>query len=189
LTVARGTTSISDDAALASQAKEDFAAFDALYRRYVTPVYRYCYMQCGNKQDAEDLTAQTFLAAIESLENYREQGAFAAWLFTIARRKCHDYHRRHYRRPQEPLDDVEEHLNPQAQDPARLAFLSGILDCVQQMLPRLTEDRQEVVRLRYGAGLSTRETAAVMGKGQSAVKMLLLRALNDLQERCLDGQE
>ncbi len=61
--------------------------------------------------------------------------------------------------------------------------------CVQRVLPLLTAERQEVVRLRYGAGLSTAETAAVLGKGQSAVKMLLLRALNDLRERCLDDDE
>lgn len=60
---------------------------------------------------------------------------------------------------------------------------------MQRTLPQLTEERQEVVRLRYGAGLSTAETAAVMNKGQSAVKMLLLRALNDLRERCLHEDE
>lgn len=177
------------DAVLVASAKEDAAAFDALYRRYVTGVYRYCLLRCGNVHDAEDLTAQTFLTALESLDHYREQGSFAAWLFTIARRRCHDYHRRRYRNPQQPLEEVAEHDRRSAEDPEQRISHTLILDCVQRTLPQLTEERQEVVRLRYGAGLSTAETAAVMNKGQSAVKMLLLRALNDLRERCLHEDE
>ncbi|MDT8307045.1 MAG: sigma-70 family RNA polymerase sigma factor, partial [Anaerolineae bacterium] len=162
---------------------------DALYRRYVTRVYRYCLLRVGSAQDAEDLTAQTFLAALESLGRYRERGSFAAWLFTIARRQCHSYHRRRYRHPEQPLEAAQGRANPGAPDPERHVFRTLVMECVQRVLPQLTDERQEVVRLRYGAGLSTAETAAVMGKGQSAVKMLLLRALNDLQERCLDGDE
>lgn len=186
MTIARRTAIVTDDAALAAAAKEDATAFDALYRRYVTRVYRYCLLRCGNAQDAEDLTAQTFLAALESLGRYRERGSFAAWLFTIARRQCHDHHRRRYRHPEQPLDDVVARENPRTPDPEQHALRVLVMACVQRVLPLLTEERQEVVRLRYGAGLSTAETAAVMGKGQSAVKMLLLRALNDLRERCLD---
>ncbi len=180
---------MTDDAALAAAAREDAAAFDALYRRYVTRVYRYCLLRCGSAQDAEDLTAQTFLAALESLGRYRERGSFAAWLFTIARRQCHSYHRRHYRHPEQPLEVAEGRAHPHAPDPERHLFREMVMACVQRVLPQLTPERQEVVRLRYGAGLSTAETAAVMGKGQSAVKMLLLRAVNDLQERCLDEDE
>ena len=56
-------------------------------------------------------------------------------------------------------------------------------------LAPLSDREREVLRLRYGAGLSTAETAAMMGKGQSAVKMLLLRAVDDLRKRCLDEDE
>jgi len=189
LTIAQGTNIMADDAALAAAAREDAAAFDALYRRYVTRVYRYCLLRCGNVQDAEDLTAQTFLAALEGLSRYRERGTFGAWLFTIARRKCHDFHRRRYRHPQEPLAAAGTRPDASAADPEIEASEAVIGDCVARVLPQLTEERQEVVRLRYGAGLSTAETAAVMGKGRSAVKMLLLRALNDLRERCLDEDE
>lgn len=182
---------MTDDAQLVAAAKEDAIAFDALYRRYVTRVYRYCLLRCGDEQDAEDLTAQTFVAALESLPRYREQGNFAAWLFTIARRRCRDYHRRRYRHPQDNVDleDLADRVHPNAPDPEQSTARAVLIDCLLRVLPLLTEDRQEVVRLRYGAGLSTAETAEIMGKGQSAVKMLLLRALNDLQERCHYDEE
>lgn len=191
MTIAPKAPGMTDDAQLVAAAKDDAIAFDALYRRYVTRVYRYCLLRCSDEQDAEDLTAQTFVAALESLPRYREQGNFAAWLFTIARRKCRDYHRRRYRHAQQnwDVDDLDDRAHPQAPDPEREASRALLVDCLLRVLPLLTEDRQEVVRLRYGAGLSTAETADIMGKGQSAVKMLLLRALNDLQERCLHDEE
>ena len=78
------------DEVLAQLARQDYAAFASLYRRYVTRVYRYCFSQTGNSQDAEDCTSQTFLAALEQINRFRGQGSFAAWLFGIARRRCQE---------------------------------------------------------------------------------------------------
>ena len=85
-------------------ARSDREAFDALYRRYVDQVYRYCYSRVGHQADAEDLTDQTFLAALQRLPDYDGREEFAAWLFGIARHKCADYHRRAYADPGEPLE-------------------------------------------------------------------------------------
>lgn len=175
-----------DDAALAQKAKEDFAAFDALYRRYVRRVYRYCYTHSGNAADAEDLTAQTFLAALEGIGRFRGRGTFAAWLIGIAWRKCKDLHRERYRKPQESMDEAEKMPNREAINLERHAYRQDILECVQNMWHHLSEDRQEVLRLRFWAGLNTAETANVMGRSRAAVKMLLSRAVADIRERCLD---
>jgi RNA polymerase sigma-70 factor (ECF subfamily) len=67
-----------DDSLIVRAARSDPAAFAPLYRRYVTRVYRYIYSRVGNNADAEDLTAQVFLAALEGLQRYHEQGNFAA---------------------------------------------------------------------------------------------------------------
>ena len=86
-------------------ARRDPAAFAPLYRRYAPPVYRYLCQQVGNPQDAEDLTATTFRKALASLGRYREQGSFAAWLFSIARHTLRDYQRR--RRPEVDVGEEE----------------------------------------------------------------------------------
>jgi RNA polymerase sigma-70 factor (ECF subfamily) len=83
-------------------APRDPIAFTALYRRYVTPIYRYAYSRMGNRADAEDIAAQVFSEALAGLDRYREEGNFAAWLFTIAARRIVDHYRQ--AKPHLPLD-------------------------------------------------------------------------------------
>ena len=177
-----------DDGALIEAAQSDPDAFDALYRRYVTPVYRYCYARAGDRADAEDLTAQTFLAAMEGLSRYRGQGSFAAWLFGIARRKCADHHRSRYASPGEPLDAAVGMPDPFAPDPEREADHNDVLDRIRLAWPHLSPDRREALTLRFWGGLKVREIAAVMRRSEGAVKMLLSRAIADLRKRCLDEE-
>lgn len=93
-----------NDDALVENARHDPDAFAALYRRYLTPVYRYLLIRLGNPQEAEDITSRVFTEALEGLINqrYRENGKFAAWLFTIARRRLIDLYR------QRPAVSLEE---------------------------------------------------------------------------------
>lgn len=175
-----------DDEVLVRAARHDRETFDRLYRRYVDQVYRYCYSRVGHRADAEDLTAQTFLAALQGLPDYDGRGSFAAWLFGIARHKCADHHRRAYANPGEPLEAVPGLPDPDVADPERRAHLSGVLDCVRRALDALTPDRREALRLRFWGGLKHQEIAAVMGRSEDAAKMLVWRAVADLRERCLD---
>ena len=83
-----------DEAALVARARTDPDAFGQLYESYVDRVYSYIYHRVGNVQDAEDLTARTFHRALEKFDSYEDRGLpFSAWLFRIARNRCHDHHR------------------------------------------------------------------------------------------------
>src|SRR5207302_10755857 len=84
-----------DERLLVEAAIADASAFALLYRKYLTPVYRYVYQQVGNAQDAEDLTATTFSEALASLPRYEARGSFAAWLFGIARHVLLRHRRAH----------------------------------------------------------------------------------------------
>lgn len=174
------------DAVLVAAAREDAAAFDLLYRRYVTRVYRYCYARTDNVQVAEDLTAQTFLAALEGIGRFRGDGSVAAWLFGIAANVCKGYFRYQKRHRQTPLETVSERTDVRTPDLERHTYRQSILDCALRVMPDLSAERQEVLRLRFLAGLDTAETAAVMGKRRGAVRKLLSRAVDDLRKRCLD---
>ncbi|MGH2484641.1 MAG: RNA polymerase sigma factor, partial [Ktedonobacterales bacterium] len=83
------------EAALIADAQRDLRAFDALYRRYVTRVYRYARAHTASDEDAADLTQHIFLRALDALPHYRAGPApFGAWLFRIARNTVVDAHRR-----------------------------------------------------------------------------------------------
>jgi RNA polymerase sigma-70 factor, ECF subfamily len=170
---------LDDLPALVKAARRSPAAFTALYDRYLTPVYRYYYSRVGNTADAEDLTAQTFLAALECLKDYRERGAFAGWLFAIAHSKLIDHYRRE--KPQAGLDSAQGAAG--LDDTAGEAEKRLELQELAALIRNLDPDEQEIIRLRYVADLSFAEIAAALGKREDAVKKSLYRLLARLQDR------
>jgi len=161
--------------ALVAQAQRDPAAFGALYDHYVKAVYRYHANRVGDAEDAQDLTAQTFLAALEALPRYRHRGSFAAWLFQIARSKAVDFFRR--RRAQASIEQTGARA---PQEP--LAHIAEI-DQLRTLLRALGDDERELLNLRYVAELKLSEIAAVFGKSEDAVKKSLYRLLARLQQQ------
>jgi RNA polymerase sigma-70 factor (ECF subfamily) len=166
-----------DDERLALAARHDPAAFAQVYGRYAAHIYRYLLAQVSSTHDAQDLTAQTFTAALKSIDRYRAQGSLAAWLTVIARNLAINHYRRHKR--EVPLTDDTPLTTPATEEIVgqRLRMAS-----VVQALNQLPAERAEVIRLRIFAELSTSETAQAMGKSEAAVKMLLHRALNELRQ-------
>jgi RNA polymerase sigma-70 factor (ECF subfamily) len=170
-------TDACDEALLIEAAQHDPAAIAPLYRRYVTPVFRYLYSRVGNVLDAEDLTSQVFLEALQGLSRYQHRGYFAAWLFTIARRRAAN----HYRR-QPALVDWDDSLMPSSQasaeaDPLSQAIHSAALEQLRVLIAKLDERDLELLRLRYSAGLTFAQIAAALGRSQGAVKMAMQRLL------------
>jgi RNA polymerase sigma-70 factor (ECF subfamily) len=137
------------DADLVRQARttDGQAALAALYRRYLTPVYRYFYARTGDVQQAEDLTAQTFVAALEGLSRYRERGTFAGWLFTIAARRLADQLRR---RPAVPLDAAAD-LPGSDPPPEVLVERAERMACLARTVRTLSPDRAQAVALLFSA--------------------------------------
>lgn len=167
-----------DDAHLVRTARRDPAAFGVLYRRHVTPIYRYLYSRVRNAADAQDLTAQVFLEALQGLDCYRERGSFRAWLFTIAHHKAADHHRRQHL--ELPLDEARDTAAGGEGPLARLVHeeaLQRLADVVEQ----LDDDKQEMLRLRFAGGLTYREVGRIVGRSGAAVKMAVHRLLRQLE--------
>ncbi len=163
--------------ALVENARHDPDAFAALYQHYLTPVYRYLLIRLENPQQAEDITSRVFTEALEGLINqrYREKGKFAAWLFTIARRRLIDFYR------QRPAVSLEETAFSYP-DPFDQIQFSDNKTRLKELLSRLDEDKQELLRLRFAGGLSFAEIAALECKSEAAVKMMVYRTIHWLRE-------
>jgi RNA polymerase sigma-70 factor (ECF subfamily) len=167
---------------LARQALSDVSSFSELYRRNVTRVYRYHIAYCGNVKDAEDLTSQTFVAALEGLRSFRGTGSFAAWIMGIASKKRLMYFRRSGSRPEVPLEAALHYPSPDLPTD-KAVTLRLQLESVSRALRQITPDRAEAISLSYFGGLSNSEVSRVMNKGEASVKMLISRGLQDLRER------
>ncbi|HSI99972.1 MAG TPA: sigma-70 family RNA polymerase sigma factor [Patescibacteria group bacterium] len=160
-------------------AQADRAAFGALYRRYLDRVYGYAFYLLGDHHDAEDATERTFLAALDAIERFRDEGAtFRSWLFRIAHNQIANALRSRARRRAAPLDAVAEPVADA--DPAREAGAADDARRVRGALAELSEDRRQVIVLRFVDGLSAREIGAVLGRSEGAVRVLQHRALREL---------
>ncbi len=164
---------------LVEAAREDPAAFGALYNLYVQSLYRYLYSQVGTVHDAEDLTSQTFITAYESLPRYRERGFFSAWLFRIARSKLADHFRRH--RHEVTLDAAESIVA--GPDTLGLVIQDEEVCRLRSLIRELKESEQDLIRLRYVADLSFAEIANILGKREDAIKKSMYRLLARLKSQ------
>lgn len=169
---------MSDDIVLIERARRDPEAFTSLYQQYLSAVYRYLYHRVGNSNDAEDITAQVFLEVLEGLRKnrYRKGGNFRAWLFTIARRRAIDFYRAaSVCSLPDSLPSSEPALFVSVEQREELQFLVTALS-------QLDEEKREILRLRYTAGLSFAEIALLLGKNEPAVKMMAHRAIDLLRQ-------
>lgn len=174
------TPLVAADDELARRAARDSTAFAELYHRYLSRVYRYALAQVGDVHQAQDVTSQTFLAAFESIATFRGRGAFSSWLLTIARHKVIDSKRRQH--AVAPLEEAA-HLASHEPSPEQVAVTHLEIERVLRALQTLAPERAEALALRIFGGLTSAEVAAVMGKNETAVKMLVYRAVHDLRDR------
>jgi len=171
-----------DENKLAHDAIANADAFAELYQRNVTRVYRYHMAHTGNVKDAEDLTSQTFIAALEGIRSFRGSGSFAAWIMGIASKKRLMFFRMSGNRHEVELDAALHYPGPSLPtDKAATQRLQ--LESVSRALKQISPERAEAIILSYFGGLSNVEASRVLNKSEAAVKMLISRGLQDLRER------
>lgn len=172
-----------EDSSLIAAARADPAAFEPLYQKYLTPVYRYLCLRTASAEEAADLTQLVFIKAFTGLTTYRERGLpFAAWLFRIARNLATDAYRRH--RPTVTLDKLAgETISANSGDPESFLLRQEDFQTMRELLVRLKPENRDLIALRFAAGLTTKEIAAVTGKKEEAVKKQLARTVRHLKEQ------
>lgn len=171
------TTSLDRDDDLALAARNDSAAFEALYVRHRIAVYRYLRTRTTDEDDAADLTALTFERAFVAIARYRAGGAgVRAWLVGIARNTAIDHGRRRLAAPR-----LTPRLDPDDGPEAQFVADESASE-LRQRVAALPPDQRDAIVLRYAAGLTAREIGAVLGKNEAASQKLVSRALTALKE-------
>jgi len=159
-------------------------AFGQLYEEHFDRIYRYVMLRVRNQADAEDITQQVFLKALENIGSYRWRGMpFASWLFRIAHNLVVDYWKKKSREKVAAVapEEIDQMVEESSNDPATLAELNFDMKQLAAACEQLTDGQREIVSLRFAGGLSVAEAAKVMGKSEGAVKVLHHAALVKLR--------
>ena len=168
---------------MVERAKKDKKYFEKLYEMYFDKIYSYIYYKTFNHPIAEDLTSETFMKVLRSLDRFewKENGSFCAWIFRIAQNIVNDYYR-----AKKEFIGIEKISGSSVLRNPEDEFLDKVeKDMIKSALKKLTKDQQEVVILRYGANMKFNEIAKVKNKSDVAVRALFFRAMHSLKEMLL----
>lgn len=139
---------------------------ERLIEAYADAVYRLAYARTGSREDAEDVTQETFLRLVRTGPRFRDGEHCRAWLLRVAMNCAADLHRSAWRRHTRPLEEAE-HLTISPEEPG-----NGVMEAVLA----LPERYRTVVHLYYYEELSAAEIAAILGKREGTVNTRLCRA-------------
>jgi RNA polymerase sigma-70 factor (ECF subfamily) len=154
----------------------DSRAFDEIIRLHHRRVFHFLQQMTRQRQDAEDLTQQTFLKAFHHLRRFDPARPMINWLLTIARRTALN----HFRSVRK-WEEIPAEIASADPSPAHAAEARDQTDNLWERLRTMLSRRQfEILWLRFGEGLSTQETARVVGLTQTHVKVLIFRARQTL---------
>ncbi len=184
------------DLQLIRQASQgNWEAFQELVGRFQDRVFGLAMRILGQRQDAEDVTQQTFLSVLEHLEQFREQSSVATWILRIATNHALKILRKKGGLPtvslEVPTDSEDSYATMPHPDfiaqwrdnPADLAEQAEVKRALDQALQELDEKYRVIFVLRDIEGLSVRETAEALGITEANVKERLLRARLILREK------
>jgi RNA polymerase sigma-70 factor (ECF subfamily) len=188
------TTETADTELVALAQNGDLDAFEALVNRYERRVYSLALRMLRQEQDAEDVTQQAFLSAMENLGRFRGDASFSTWLLRIATHAALKVIRK-----RKGLDTVSleqateeedsygtiphpEYIADWRQSPEELVRKNEVQRLLDDALAKLDEKHRLVFLLRDVEGLSVKETAEALGLSEANTKVRLLRARLQLRE-------
>ncbi len=185
-----------DESELVTRAKAgDLEAFEALTTRYERRVYTLALRMLHNEHDAEDVTQETFMSAVEHLDGFRQESRFSTWLLRIATHAALKIIRKRkgldtisLEEATDPAPDGDTIPHPDyiadwRQSPTELVHSREIQRLLDEALETLDEKHRLVFLLRDVQGLSISETAQTLGLSEPNVKVRLLRARLLLREQ------
>lgn len=169
--------------------KGEKAAFGELYRRNHAQIVHFVFKRTGNREIAQDIASQAFLAGFKRLANLREyeqERAFGSWMTTISKNLIVDYYKSGRNQNEtlvdEFFDTAVDAIRPD-EEVEREDFVQRLSDTLASALSKLTDLQRTAVQLRFGEGLTFKEVGERMNKPESSVRVLTHRALARLKKR------
>jgi RNA polymerase sigma-70 factor (ECF subfamily) len=163
--------------------------FRGIYEANVGMIYRFIYSKVGNREEAEDLTAQVFAKAVHGLDWSRPDAMQRQWLFQVARTTMIDHWRATRHLPTHSLD----RLLASGWEGPPITTTSPVDvapdEKVMRILAQLPTHYRDVLTCRFLLNMSIKETATHLGMTEANVKVIQLRAIRRAAELKIDQRE
>ena len=185
-----------DEKELVIQAKAgDFQAFSQLIEAHKSRIYALALKLSGNSQDAEDIVQDTFLKAIDKIDQFRGEASFGTWLYSIALNESRSLLAKQKHSELKPIEaylpsaDADEMHSPgnfrlfDWKDPHKLMESSELQKIMSQVIGELPYKYREAFLLRYHEEMSIKEIAKFIGESVASTKSRVLRARLALRDR------
>jgi RNA polymerase sigma-70 factor (ECF subfamily) len=167
---------------LAKVKAKDPDAYAELYDLYVDKIYRFIFFKISSVEEAEDLTAETFLKVWGYLNSEKKVENVKALLYRVARNLVVDLYRQRAQAEKVELNGEEGEWLAEEETTEELVGITLEIEKLQEHLAKLKEDYREVIILRFVEELSFQEIAKIMDKSKGAVRVLIHRALKTLKK-------
>ena len=157
----------------------DAQAFEEVYNHLYTPLYRYTFSKCHDKDLTEDVCQQTFLNFYGALASYEPEKSPLAYLFTTAKRLLiNNSIKKTHTSFDETLIETYSDTSVTILNDAHIRLLS---EKINDYLPSLSEQEQDVIRLYFFAELSYKEISDTLEKEEVYIRKIKERALKKLR--------
>lgn len=183
-----------DEQELISRAgRGDEAAFEQLVKSYEKPIYNLCLRMCRDRDEAFDLSQESFLKAWHAISSFHGESKFQTWLLRIASNTCIDFLRKKKRRntiSMTELDDLDQPIERQiadcSLDPAVLAEKAQDHDAVREAMAALPTNDRLILSMRAIEDMSYQEIGDALELPPGTVKSRIFRAREKIR-RALEG--
>lgn len=183
-----GTLDLDDDTQLVRQAKRgDYAAFERLFERHRTMVFRFAYQMVPYRDDAEDIVQEAFVRAYQNLDRYRDEAKFTTWLLRIVTNLCTDRSRMSNRRQaleqQEAGGALMWMTVGETDDPVANLEADRRVQMLRKALNALPPHHRTMIILRDMEEREYDDIAKILGCTVGGAKLRVLRARRALRDR------
>ena len=172
---------MSDDTLVSMVQRGESEAFAYIVERYKIQIYNLMYRYSNSREDAADMTQDVFCRAFERLNRYQKRNQFFSWLYTLALNYAKDWQKKKNRSRRKLAQFSAETGKNESISAHSLLEVDQEVDSLNEALATLPGDRREMVLLRYRHECTIKELVEIFELSESAVKMRLHRALEDLR--------
>ena len=161
----------------------DKKAFSQVYNQYFDSIWAYVYSRLRDKDVTSDILSESFIALYENVKNIKHHKAIKSYLYRIVKNKMIVYYKRERTVSLDEfnLDRIE--FNSQAEDSkSEKQKKNKLYIQLEKILLKLPKNYEEVLRLRFLAGLKIREVAEILNKTENNIKVMQNRAIKKAQE-------